>query len=68
MKKPTKERTYPPSLHTLPANPSQQATSQTEMLIRSCEGNFAAFYVTRGKVLSVGRSQENVIRSLEVSI
>jgi hypothetical protein len=34
------------------------------MVIRSCDGNLAAFYVMKEKVLKIGRSSANTIRSL----
>jgi pSer/pThr/pTyr-binding forkhead associated (FHA) protein len=38
------------------------------MVVRSCDGNLAAFYVMREKNLKIGRSIANTIRSLEVSV
>ena len=38
------------------------------MMIRSCDGNIAAFYVMKDSNMKIGRSQTNVIRSLEVSV
>lgn len=38
------------------------------MVVRSCDGNLAAFYVMRDKILKIGRSIANTIRSLEVSV
>lgn len=38
------------------------------MVIRSCDGNLAAFYVMKESVLKIGRSSQNVIRSLEISV
>ena len=43
--------------------------SQEEgMVIRSCDGSLAAYYVIKERLLKIGRSQGNVIRSLEVSV
>ena len=38
------------------------------LVIRGCDGNLAAFYVMKEKCMKIGRSQSNVIRSLEVSV
>jgi pSer/pThr/pTyr-binding forkhead associated (FHA) protein len=38
------------------------------MIVRSCDGNLAAFYVMKEKSLKIGRSSVNTIRSLEVSV
>lgn len=38
------------------------------MVVRSCDGNLAAFYIMREKNLKIGRSNVNTIRSLEVSV
>jgi hypothetical protein len=38
------------------------------MVVRSCDGNLAAFYVMRERSLKIGRSIANTIRSLEVSV
>lgn len=38
------------------------------MVVRSCDGNLAAFYVMKERSLKIGRSNLNVIRSLEVSV
>ena len=38
------------------------------MVVRSCDGNIAAFYVMKESIMKIGRSQTNIIRSLEVSV
>ena len=38
------------------------------MVIRSCDGSLAAYYVMKEQLLKIGRSSVNVIRSLEVSV
>lgn len=38
--------------------------SESELMIRSCDGNLAAFYIMKEKVLKIGRSPLNTIRSL----
>jgi pSer/pThr/pTyr-binding forkhead associated (FHA) protein len=38
------------------------------MVVRSCDGNLAAFYIMRERTLKIGRSNVNTIRSLEVSV
>lgn len=38
------------------------------MVVRSCDGNLAAFYVMQERSLKIGRSNANTIRSLEVSV
>ena len=67
-RKSTKERTQALSFNAAPAQACEPARSSQEMLIRSCEGNIAAFYVMRGKVLTIGRTSNNTVRSLEISI
>jgi hypothetical protein len=37
------------------------------MVIRSYEGSLAAFYVMKNKIMKIGRSPANTIRSLEIS-
>lgn len=38
------------------------------MIVRSCDGNLAAFYVMGEKSLKIGRLNTNTIRTLEVSV
>lgn len=38
------------------------------MVIRSCDGSLAAYYVMKEHLLKIGRSSANIIRSLEVSV
>lgn len=47
---------------------SGMVRQEDEMVVRSCDGNLAAFYVMRERSLKIGRSSLNTIRSLEVSV
>jgi pSer/pThr/pTyr-binding forkhead associated (FHA) protein len=38
------------------------------MVIRSCDGSLASFYVMKEQILKIGRSSANVVRSLEASV
>ena len=48
------------------ASSSQWKHNQTEegMVVRSCDGSLAAYYVMKDKILKIGRSSINTIRSL----
>jgi hypothetical protein len=46
----------------------QMQMQEEGMVVRSCDGNLAAFYIMREKNLKIGRSIANTIRSLEVSV
>ena len=41
---------------------------EDNMVIRSCDGSIAAFYVMKDSNMKIGRSPTNVIRSLEISV
>lgn len=38
------------------------------MVVRSCDGNLAAFYIMKQRTLKIGRANTNTVRSLEVSV
>ena len=42
----------------------QPRRTEKGMVIRSCDGNIAAFYVMKSDSMKIGRSQKNIIRSL----
>ena len=41
---------------------------EDSMIIKSCDGNLAAFYLMKENSLKIGRSHANTIRSLEITV
>lgn len=63
-----RNETFQKGVNKVRPQPWKHSQKEEGMVIRSCDGSLAAYYVMKEHLLKIGRSSVNVIRSLQVSV